>query len=90
MSRPGTQNIFRVCLTTNSRRHESHNLRYKVCIMIACTCCGAATYTVYRGIAYSCTRKVAAVLLDAMLLDLSRLGHNGLVHNAREDSWQLN
>ena len=35
-------------------------------------------------------RKVAAVLLDAMLLDLSRLGHNGLVHNAREDSWQLN
>ena len=52
--------------------------------MIACTYCGAATYTVYRGIAYSCTRKVAAVLLDAMLLDLSRLGHNGLVHNARE------
>ena len=25
-----------------------------------------------------------------MLLDLSHLGHNGLVHNAREDSWQLN
>ena len=40
--------------------------------------------------AYSCTRKVATVLLDAMLLDLSHLGHNGLVHNAREDSWQLN
>ena len=45
MSRPGTQNIFRVCLTTNSQKSQ---------------------------------------------LDLSRLGHNGLVHNAREDSWQLN
>ena len=36
------------------------------------------------------TRKVATVLLDAMLLDLSRLGHNGLVHNAREAGGQLN
>ena len=48
------------------------------------------TFTFTFTEANSCTRKVATVLLDAMLLDLNHLGHNGLVHNAREDSWQLN
>ena len=48
------------------------------------------TFTFAFTEANSCTRKVATVLLDAMLLDWSCLGHNGLVHNACEAGGQLN
>ena len=71
--------------------HESQ-LAVEMCIMIHVLPCGATTWGLrctYTE-AYSCTRKVATMLLDAMLLDLSCLGHNGLVHNAREAGWQLN
>ena len=73
-----------------------HDACGKVCIMIHVPTVEPPpaeaftfTFTFAFTEANSCTRKVATVLLDAMLLDLSRLGHNGLVHNAREDGGKL-